>query len=182
MFLLAEIYSFAQNPAHFSIGEPEFANTHVYSIKQHPNGTLFAATNYGLYAYRNGSFHLIDWLGEHHGDALFSLTLNSKNELYCANLKGQIFRVTDEGLRLYVETPKEYLNSLFDFGFDVNDRIVIQSKVVAIFSSNWRVLYHPDASSTARINATESNDILVTNYGDSNVYHIKNGKINIIRR
>ncbi|MGB1318661.1 MAG: hypothetical protein ACPG5W_10655, partial [Flavobacteriales bacterium] len=51
--------AFSQNPAHFVLGENEFSNTQVYSLKQHPNGLLYAATNYGLYVYKHGRFKSI---------------------------------------------------------------------------------------------------------------------------
>ncbi len=96
VLLLLSLIGFSQNPTHFFIGENEFANTHVYSLKYHPNGLLYAATNYGLYVYRNGSFKEVPWRGGHQGSSLFSLSFDSQNDLFCSNMSGQIFKLIND--------------------------------------------------------------------------------------
>ena len=172
----ASIYSFAQNPAHFKIGEEELNSTHVYSLKYHPDDLLYAATNYGLYMYKNGSFQKIPWLGKHSGEALFSLNLNSKNELFCSNLSGQIFHLTEKGLELFLETPVEYRNANFDFSFDNLDAIIIQSKVFARYDDQWEVLLQSTKGTPAKMNSFDRSNILCSTVGKSEIYELNNSQ------
>ncbi|MCG8577555.1 MAG: histidine kinase, partial [Flavobacteriales bacterium] len=165
---------FSQTPSYFFIGTTEFSNLHVYSLKCHPDGRLFAATNTGLYSYKNGKFQQFNWLSEHKGDALFSLNFDGQGELYCSNLYGQIFHLTDSGLQLYLETPKEYLNTTFDFAIDSGNGIIIQSKVCAYYKSKWTVLYE---QASAPMNTFNNDRILFTSEEEKKVYQIVGDQI-----
>ena len=142
VFLSLSSVGFSQNPAHFFIGENEFANTHVYSLKYHPNGLLYAATNYGLYVYKNGSFKLVPFRGDHQGSSLFSLSLDSQNDLFCSNMSGQIFNLINDSLRLFTEVDEKYLNkNSFDFIFDADDNILIKSFCLVQYNGKeWKEL------------------------------------------
>ncbi len=172
----------AQNPAHFFIGQEEFANTHVYSIEHHPNGLLYAATNYGLYVYRHGKFNTVPWNCEHKGSSLFSLRRDSKDNLYCANLSGQIFKIVGDSIELFLETPKQYIaNTYFSFGFDDKDSPIVVSKGVTIYrNGNWKSLFIPKKKTLYSVNYLKRDSILIPNPDNSQMLVITNGKIDVL--
>ena len=164
----------AQNPAHFYIGQNEFQNTEVYSLKYHPNGLLYAATNYGLYAYQHGQFRSIPWLGDHQGSSLFLLTLDSKNNLYCSNLSGEIFRLEEDGLALYKSVPEDFLSTAsFSFCFDQEDDLVVLSaKLAREKGSEWDVFAELPPNAQMQLNTKNRDTILVNNPIDHSLYSI----------
>jgi hypothetical protein len=139
-FVISSLLGLSQNPAHFYLGEDEFANTHVYSLKHHPNGLLYAATNYGLYVYKNGKFKPVPSNDKQISGSLFSLRLDSKNNLYCTNLAGEIFKLINDSLTFYTKIPKDYLHKFaIDFVIDDKDNIILRSGILAIYEKGqWR--------------------------------------------
>lgn len=166
----------AQNPAHFFIGKDVFFNIHVYSLFQHPNKLLYAATNYGLFVYQNGDFQAIPWLGEHSGNALFSIRLDKDKSLYCANLAGEIFKLEKNGLKSFLKVPELYVGSFFDFGFDSDGHIVICSKNYAIYKDKrWVNLYDYDAGTISSINYYDPSRIILPSMDSSEIYQWHKG-------
>ncbi|GAB5416564.1 MAG: hypothetical protein Crog4KO_33980 [Crocinitomicaceae bacterium] len=133
---------FAQDLAHFFLGQNEFSNTNVYSVKKQPNGPLYVATNYGLFVYKNGSFQAIEWASDHIGSSVFSLQLDSKNKVYCVNLSGQIFRLENNKLELHATVPEEYVSARgINFAFDDMDNIIVRSNAILSYTNRqWKKL------------------------------------------
>ncbi|MGB0918356.1 MAG: hypothetical protein ACPGU4_12255, partial [Flavobacteriales bacterium] len=173
--------AFSQNPAHFVLGENEFSNTQVYSLKQHPNGLLYAATNYGLYVYKHGRFKSIPFTENRKISSLFSIRLDSKNNLYCTTLTGDIFRLKNDSLELYTQLPSNYrLLYGMDFVFDQNDHLVARSGVLARYKNNkWEELAINTAV-PANLNGYNSEKILFPSGVETSMYQLDDGKIEII--
>jgi hypothetical protein len=151
----------AQQPSHFLIGTKEFANIDVYSLLERSDKQLFAATNYGLFVYRHGSFQSIQPAKEQHGSSLFCLTEDSKGAIYCCNLAGQIFKLEGDRLKLFVQVPKEFLSSSIEFTFDSKDHLILRSSAFLRYDSkNWELIYAPIYGTPVTMNFFDRSRIL----------------------
>jgi hypothetical protein len=173
--------AFGQTPAHFYIGQNEFSNTHVYSLHHHSDHILYAATNYGLHKYQNGRFQQIPWIDNHDGEALFSLRKDTKGNLYCSNLSGEIFKLTEKGLKLFLKVPDEYITAYFDFGFDDQNRVIVCSRSYVLFDNGkWKELYKTKRSTPASMNAYNPKQILFPSMESSAIFSWENGIVKTI--
>lgn len=137
---------FGQEPAYFRIGEQELANKQVYSLCQTPDGLLYAATNQGLFVYKNGEFIAIPDGPKKKGKALFSLVKNSKGELFGANLKGQILHLKNGEMRVFHQLEEEFIFQSIRIAFDHQDRLIIHSKkVLTVENDQCQVLSERNA-------------------------------------
>ena len=118
--------SLAQDPAHFIIGEKQFANIDIYTLLYDDNiDVLYAGTNSGVYSYRQNKFIDLKSPKGQIGNSFFQLKQNSKGEVFCSNLNGQIFKIEDMELKLIYQVPADELGITFRFFFVENDEIVI---------------------------------------------------------
>ncbi len=179
--VLISFTGLSQNPAHYSIGEKEFSNTQIYSIKQHPNGRLYVATNYGLYVYKNGAFSSVPLEGDKDINSLFSLQLDSKDSLLCSTLKGEIYKLRDDSLKVFATMPEKYLNKhATDFALDEQDNIIVKSNGLVRFKNNkWDSFVGVDYKPTL-INGYNPKEILFTSGRESSVKQLKDGRVNLL--
>lgn len=92
---------FGQSPVFFSLGEESLGDLEVYSLLQGRQGSLYAATNQGLYTYYHGEFHPVPGSPEQVGRSLFNLCQGWNGRIFCHNLAGQIFELVDGKLVLF---------------------------------------------------------------------------------
>lgn len=179
--VLISFTGLSQNPAHYIIGEKEFSNTQIYSIKQHPNGRLYVATNYGLYVYKNGTFSSVPLEGDKDINSLFSLQLDSKDSLLCSTLKGEIYKLRDDSLKVFATMPEKYLNKhATDFALDEQDNIIVKSNGLVRFKNNkWESLVGMDYKPTL-INGYNPKEILFTSGRKSSIKQLKGGGVNLL--
>lgn len=130
LVLLITVKGFSQNPIHFFIGEKDLLNVNVYSLIEKRDGTLFAATNKGLYKYYKRQFLPIDGPTEQKGSSLFQLQRDHEDNVYCCNLSGQIFKVTNGRVSLLYEYPIEEVGERFFFVVLDNGSILAASKTI----------------------------------------------------
>jgi ligand-binding sensor domain-containing protein len=163
------------------MGEEEFSNAHIYSLKQHPNGLLYVATNYGLYVYRNGSFQPVPLSGNKNISSLFSLRLDSKNNLFCANMYGEIFKLTNDSLKSYAKMPEQYLHKYgTDFGFNDEDNIIVKSSTILIYKNSiWKEIEGVRGSSH-RVNWNNPKSIIFPNGENTLIHQLVKEKIELL--
>ena len=181
--LLISVLGFSQNPAHYSIGEKEFSNTQIYSIKQHPNGRLYVATNYGLYVYKNGAFSSVPLENNKDINSLFSLQLNSKGQLFCSTLKGEIYTLVNDSLKVFATMPEKYLNkNATDFVLDEQDHIIVKAKQIVRFKNKiWESLVD-EKGKIRLINGFNPQSILLSSAEQTKITQLTNGKIHSEKR
>jgi hypothetical protein len=168
----------AQQPSHFMVGKNEFANIHVYSLVETANKELYAATNHGLFNYKNGSFKAIKSSDEQHGSALFSLSENGIGEVYCSNLAGQIFKLDQNELVLVTQVPKEYLSADFDFTFDNKNQIIVRSQTFLRYDENgWEDIYCPADGTPYFMNSFDPLQILFPPVFEKEVLSLSDGAL-----
>ncbi|NQZ38205.1 MAG: histidine kinase [Crocinitomicaceae bacterium] len=120
---------FGQNPTHFIIGEDEFTNTDIYSLLYNDQTEiLYIGTNDGLYAYKQNRIIQFQAIDGQLGNSFFDLRLNRKGEIFCSNLNGQIFKITNGKLSLFNQIDPDENVQLFKYFIDDRDRIITVTK------------------------------------------------------
>ncbi len=120
--------SIAQSPAYYVIGKEEFSNIDVYSLHfQESSNTLYAATDRGLYYYRQNKFRPIKPSEKQIGNSFFSLIESQTGRLFCCNLLGQVFEIKDTKLLLYYQFPKGQSAISCKIFFDKKDNLIVCS-------------------------------------------------------
>lgn len=115
----------AQEPAHFIVGKDALNGLDLYSIIQDSNDdSVWITTENGIYNYNGHRFeHQIP--DEITGVSLFGLTKDSKNNIYCFNLNGQIFKIVNKKLILYYTIPNDLIGMSLQIAFTKNDDLLI---------------------------------------------------------
>ena len=178
---LSSFASFCQNPAHFFIGQEEFSNAQIYSLKYHPNGLLYVATNYGLYVYKNGTFTPVTLSGNENISSLFSLRLDSENDLFCTTMSGEIFKLIDDSLKTYVKMPKKYLNKFgTDFSFDDKDNLIVKSSLMLKYKNNkWEEIDNGERA-TSVVNWSNPSSIMFPSGEKTKIYQLTNETVKLL--
>jgi len=118
----------AQSPSFFRIGTEEFSNIDVYSVfYEDETDVLYAATNRGLYAYKQNQFNRIEANKGQTVNSLFQLQSNHKGELFCCNLRGQVFTIKGGRLVLFYELSTTAKIHRFNYYFDTDDNLIVNS-------------------------------------------------------
>lgn len=94
---------------------------------------IWIATDQGLYKYDGYTYKTID-ISASRAKSLFSLRTNNIGNVFCSNLKGQIFEVINDSLQLYYEIPEDARSSTLYFEFDNMDQMVISSNAVYLLN------------------------------------------------
>ncbi len=129
VFLLNAQPIYAQDPTHFFIGEDQFANTDIYTLLyDDTEEVLYVGTNDGLFIYRQNRFIRFAALEGQMGNSFFDLKMNSRREIFCANLNGQVFKIIDGKLELFYSLDLDDGFKLFNYFIDGEDRIIVVSK------------------------------------------------------
>lgn len=98
---------FSQDPAYYTIGETEFANTDIYTLLyDEVTDILYVGTNNGLYTYKQNKFIPVLGHKEQIGSSFFDLKQNAEGAIYCSNMSGQIFQIVNNKLEL-IYSPKD---------------------------------------------------------------------------
>lgn len=127
LLLCTTVGLLAQEPSHIILGEEDLAGVNIYCMLQDVDNSVLLSTNNGVYRYDSLQFTLLS--APTAGDiSLFGLTKNCKNEIYCYNLSGQIFKISHNTLLPYFQIPKELLSNNIYLGFDAQGNLLISCK------------------------------------------------------
>ena len=169
---------YAQDPSYFVLGEAELKGADIYSILHTENEQLYVATNEGLYQYRYGIMQPVRRAQKQKGTSLFNLVSNSKNEVFCSNLNGQIFIVKNGKLNLFFEVPSKFLNSDLKIQIDNTDRLVVTSKACLLVNKNtYEVIYYSDKFRGLNANKLPNGNVVVNITGLDSILTFKNNSI-----
>ena len=161
---------FAQNPSYYVLGESELKNDEIYSVLQTDDERLYVTTNQGLYQYRHGRMIDFDLLSNQKGASLFNLISNNKNEVFCFNLSGQIFKVEGSKLILYAEIPKKYLGHQLWMSFDKKDNLIFASKgIIKLKEQKIEEILYKKNNSISTFNKLPDGRIAILTYQDSHI-------------
>jgi len=170
-------YSFAQNPSYFVLGASEFKNADIYSILHTKNQKLYIATNEGLYQYKHGKMLQIAKAEEQRDVSLFNLVENSKNEVFCFNLNGQIFKIEDNALKLYFQFPIKFYKENIEMFFDDSDRLIVSSGgCFAVSHNSFEEIFYSEDYNGLKLSKLTNGDIMLCVQGLDKIIKIKNGE------
>jgi hypothetical protein len=189
-FLTGNHYGFSQNPAHFVIGEKEFANTDVYSVLYDENTDLiYAGTNNGLYVYKQNKFILLTGPEAQIGSSFFAIKQNIDGDVFCKNLNGQIFKVNENlnSYSIYYQVENEEKEGgLFWFYFTPENECMVATKtelkIIKPHDENEIKLILELEEGFVR-NVKQINDVLYVHVVKSNgieIFNYKQKRLNLI--
>ncbi|MCF8277084.1 MAG: histidine kinase [Flavobacteriales bacterium] len=92
----------AQQPFSYPLTPDEIPSKEVYRILQDQEGYIWIGCNAGLFRYDGAAFKQYS-NPEMSGRALSNLELDAKGNLWCGSFTGQIFRVENDSLKLFVD-------------------------------------------------------------------------------
>lgn len=115
--LLSQETKNPENTEHFcfQLDLGELNNMDIYSIVKDRQDVLYFGTDQGLFAYKYNQLSKVEPFNNQKGSSIFQLQLNSKGDVFCCNLSGQIFQVGNDKLDLVYEFPQEQIKSNFIF-------------------------------------------------------------------
>ncbi|MEP1461047.1 MAG: histidine kinase [Ekhidna sp.] len=126
---------FSQTPHHQIIGGEVFSGIDIYGIAQDANQDYWFTTNKGLYSYDGYVFQNYDH-PEIKNSSFFNPTIDYQGNVYCSNLSGQIFKVSDGQMSLFHQVPDSLLGSYLSFDFLLDNSLVVNSKSCYRFSND----------------------------------------------
>lgn len=131
---------FSQEPGHNIIGSEELEDDVVYSMIQDERANIWLSTNNGILKYDGYEFHEIPIKGVMN-IALFGLTTDHKNNIYCYNTSGQVFTIKNDSLYLYYTLPDSLFRNFYYIEFDnLNNLVVSGNDIYSIQEGNIRTL------------------------------------------
>ncbi|WP_394746906.1 sensor histidine kinase [Spongiimicrobium salis] len=173
---------FSQDPSYFIIGEEALKNAEIYSVLQTRDLRLYIATNEGLYEYKHGAMNPILSSRQQNGIALFNLRENSKGEVFCYNLTGQIFIINKNRLELFNSIPDTMLAPHMSMEFDAQDNLLFKSKgCYRISRTAIDVLISGDKEFFLGLSKLPDNRIFIAKKNLDTLYQIKKGKIQRVK-
>ena len=141
IFCIAFLSSYAakaQEPSYTLLGKEELAGIDIYSIIQDEKYNIILATSQGLMRYDGYEYHQYP---SHNLNSmsLFGLRKNSKGDIYCFNLRGQILKVEEDSLSIFCAIPDTLLSSDFSMEFNSDDHLVVGGSYPFIVDLNKKI-------------------------------------------
>ena len=144
IILLLPLGAFAQQPSYYTIGERELEGQHIYDIYQAKSGDYWIATNSGLFKFDGYTFEQ-QKCAEILTSSLFDLTEDANGNIYCLNLAGQIFKVSNGLCKPFFTLPDSLLSSQIDIEIGNQNQLVIMSSEVLVVDSAGVAILLPEA-------------------------------------
>ncbi len=113
----------AQEPSFRVIGKEELSGYDIYDIVQNNNGVIILGTNNGVYKYDGINISKLK-SPKLKDKSFFGFKTDNQNNIFCYNLIGEIYRVTEDSLTHYITIPEDYLTDYFSFEFTDQNEIV----------------------------------------------------------
>ena len=165
LYILSADYCAAQQPAHSIIGQDKLAGADIYDIVQDQNGIYWITTNHGVFKYDGREFSTISMEGSK-AVSFFSFIENSKGEIFCTNLSGQVYKLTGEESQLFYQLPDSLLSPFIRLSIDDHDNIFCSGKETVVL----------DSTGSARILELRSDQSLAYHFSNGDVMLFEHGK------
>ncbi|MFT4600025.1 MAG: hypothetical protein ACI857_000193 [Arenicella sp.] len=171
----------AQEPAHFFIGKEVLAGIDIYDLLQDKNEDYWLATDNGLFKYDGYKFVNIEFKNKL-SSSFFSLSEDHEGGIYCNNLSGQIFKVSNDVGSLYYQIPDSLMSSVIVTNVDNLNRLVVNSKRVFYLDENKIPVILRGISGKAQVGglfALPDSSLLFLNEYGTDLYYLKNNKVSV---
>lgn len=186
LFHLSCFNSNAQSPPYFTIGVEEFSNIDVYSVLyEDTTDLLYAATNRGVFVYRQNKFTILRSHPKQKGVSFFQLKKDNIGRLFCCNTAGQVFLIKNNSLELFYQLPKLTIGYGFAYFFDNKNNLIISTAGVirkvnssgiesVLFNAEKTKEYFPESpnwSAIRRVTQMANGDVYFG--AEENSYYLK---------
>ncbi len=121
---------FTQSPSHFFIGQNELAGIDIYSVYKSSTKSLYLGTSNGVFLYKQGKFLELTKSPDRRGSSFFQIQENSLGELFCSNLHGQLFQLSNDSIQLFYELPENEVGDQFHFYINTDNSFIYASKFI----------------------------------------------------
>ena len=170
--LLCNFLILAQDPNFFTIGKEELSTAKIYTFLEAEDGSLYAGTDQGLYRYRNGKFNQIKAAENQQGDAVFNLVEDHLGNVFCCNFGGQVFKVVNESLEVFVEIPEDKLESLTYIEFDANNNLIVASDYCyRVQEGEWEQLPMDGKSTVTCLKKMPDGTLIYAGYTQEDIFY-----------
>ncbi len=116
-----------QTPYHFFLGKEELSSIDIYDVHQDAKENYWFATDNSLYKY-DGYFYQQFTHPVQLSNSLFNIIEDENGNIYCNNLNGQIFKVSEDEMTLFHEVPATLLTPYISTEIDNQNNLIIHSK------------------------------------------------------
>ena len=113
----------AQEPSFKLVGKQELSGYNIYDIIQNDKGIILIGTNNGIYKYDGINISKLQ-SPKLKDKSFFGFKTDNNNNIYCYNLIGEIYRVTEDSITHYITIPEDYLTDYFSFEFTDKNEII----------------------------------------------------------
>lgn len=141
IFLVSSFRSFTQHPYYYAINENQgLPSNEVYELVQDSFGYIWIGCDAGLYRY--DGFEFVNYRNANQKSfAISTLKIDSKQNLFCRNFSGQLFKVSADTLQLIYAFSKHGPTSN-KYVLDSNDRIwFVEENFIKSIDENGRELF-----------------------------------------
>lgn len=151
LFLLLLLYfvSFiseltAQNPSFYRISEKQFDGIDIYTHIQDREGNMWFGADNGLFKY--DGFEFKEYVcKESKSNSFFALRKDNNGQLFCTNLRGQIFTIVNDTFKVFYTLPDFLVSSNIDIAFSKSNDLLINTIKVHVLKND--TLYRADSLS-----------------------------------
>lgn len=177
----------SQQTNHYFLGKKELGNQEIYSITQDLNSKLYIATNKGVIRYNGYDFTRLSQAKNVASNSFFNLKTNTKGEVFCSNLFGQVLHIKNDSLLLYFEEPEKQKPSTTYYTFTKSgSMLVLGRNLHLVKKNNSSVIYNFKQASLAFSNFFDVNDNTVGFFHGEDANHVRvevsnDSNINLIK-
>lgn len=176
-FLFGNTPLFAQEPAHFFLGEEQFKGVKIYDIIQDDEQNFWISTDEGIYLYDFYTFKRVE-AENAKSNSVFNFVRSGDGTIYCNNLSNQIFQIKNKVCRLLYEMPSSEAGVNIHLETTPKNNLMVAGRYILLINPKGKKIFsyyglkHPWLS----VNKFPDNSIqLLTS---DNVLHIlKDGKV-----
>ncbi|MCT4581173.1 MAG: histidine kinase [Flavobacteriales bacterium] len=123
--LVSTVYP--QEPSYETYGSEELSGLTIYDQLMSSNEILYIATSDGVFSYNSIEFKKLNLPKGVKRKSYFDLKENDRNQIFCSNLNGQFFEITNDSLTLFYELPDSLVVS-FNAYTIVDNGLIINAK------------------------------------------------------
>ncbi len=171
--VLSGVSYFAQNPAHYFIGDQKLSGIKIYDLIQDNSNDYWFATNQGLYLFDGYNFSAYEnELVQN--SSIFNLRKTEDGTIYFNDLKKQVFSIKEGKVELfhYIEGNEVYLNTFLETH---KNMVYIQTESLTIIDGDTTNLDYDFAGSKISFRVFEDGSTFCASQKHTGIY--ADGKI-----
>ncbi|MCB0479485.1 MAG: histidine kinase [Crocinitomicaceae bacterium] len=126
LFFLSISTGWSQDPSYQKLGEDELSGVDIYSICQDWEMNIWMTSNKGIIRYDGYEYK---FLNTAHLKAMsaFGIRENGNGELYCFNLFGQVLKIKDDSVQVFVQLPDSLIFNRYEMEIQSDQSLYLRS-------------------------------------------------------